>query len=138
MMLLGETPNMVELTRYKKYKKTYQAYYQAHRPAYRAYYKAHRQKILGQIREWQKNHPEQERERRRKWRENNPKKKQAQNVISHGNRRGKIDYPLADACEFCGASGKLEHGHIDYDYPKIYLTVCRACNVWMNKPLEDS
>ena len=48
-------------------------------------------------------------------------------------------YPLADKCELCPENDKrtenLQHGHIDYDYPKIYLTVCGSCNIWMDKPI---
>lgn len=32
---------------------------------------------------------------------------------------------------------KLEHGHIDYNYPEIYLTVCHECNYWMQVTKED-
>ena len=44
-------------------------------------------------------------------------------------------YPLGNKCEFCDETKNLQHGHIDYDYPKIYLTVCGSCNIWMDKPI---
>ena len=47
-------------------------------------------------------------------------------------------YPLKSNCEFCGSTLNLEHGHIDYDYPTIYLTVCASCNKWMDKPVKEN
>ena len=37
-------------------------------------------------------------------------------------------YPLDDKCVFCDRTENLEHGHIDYNYPRLYLTVCHQCN----------
>jgi hypothetical protein len=67
-------------------------------------------------------------ERLRKWRKNHPEKKSAGNLISH---HPEI-FPLNNECEFCGLTENLEHGHIDYDYPELYLTVCPRCNFWMD------
>ena len=115
-----------ELTRYKRYKKSYQAYYQGHKI-----------RILEQSRQWSETHPErkleinrkhaeQRREGRRQWRENFPERVKAEHLLVNLKK-----YPLADKCEFCDSTKNLEHGHIDYDYPELYLTVCHACNCSM-------
>ena len=116
------------ISRYQKYKASYQAYYQAHR-----------EEILKRKREWRRQHPDYHRQYRmahpemyrnseRKHNRNNPKKRIA--------RRKVEELPLNQECEFCGRTEKLEHGHIDYDLPEIYVTVCHQCNFWMDKPLD--
>lgn len=41
-------------------------------------------------------------------------------------------YPLASECELCPDNDKLtedlERHHPDYNYPEIYVTVCRFCH----------
>ena len=133
---------MTELTRYKKYKKTYQAYYQAHK-----------EKMDEQIRQWTLKHPERKRYLNRRWSEAHPERKKeagrkrlvqhreynkmyrqtypekvkAHHLMSNNPKK----YPLAIECEFCASSKNLEHGHIDYAYPELYVTVCHACNCCM-------
>ena len=65
----------------------------------------------------------------KKYANNNPKKIKAQQFI----RTHIEESPLGNECEFCGTSETLEHGHIDYNYPDLYLTVCHQCNCWMGK-----
>ena len=129
---------MTELTHYKRYKKMYQAYYQAHKT-----------RIQEQIRQWATNHPERIKEFSRRWSEEHPERKKEinQKNLEHHRECGRkwrqkhpekvkahrlmanLDkYPLDKECEFCGRTWSLEHGHIDYNYPEIYLTVCHACN----------
>lgn len=72
-------------------------------------------------RKYRKEHPESD----IKYRKNNPKKIKARNILSRKH------LPLGSECEFCGRTEKLEHGHLDYNYPEIYLTVCHECNCWM-------
>jgi len=64
---------------------------------------------------------------------------QVQNIITRGNRRGKIKYPLAPSCELCPEEDKrtekLEHAHFDYDYPELYVTACRECHAFADKGL---
>lgn len=69
-----------------------------------------------------------------KWKENNPEKVRAHNLMYRNPKK----YPLAESCEFCGSTEYLQHGHIDYDYPEIYLTVCAKCNWWMGKSTRKS
>ena len=123
---------MIEISRYKKYKESYQAYHLKNRDS-----------ILERQRNWRLNHPEYSQDSsrnyrkdhkdlrnkaNRKWRKIHIKKKRAGNMIS----RNLEKYPLNDECEFCGDTEKLEHGHIDYAYPELYLTVCHRCNYWMD------
>lgn len=72
--------------------------------------------------ESRKNNPEKHRRQQRKHRLRYPEKIKARNFVNNHN------LPLGSECEFCGRTEKLEHGHIDYDYPEIYLTVCHECN----------
>lgn len=95
----------------------------------RAYPREYPKYPLEYHREWHKNHRAERYESVKKWREKNRHKMKAHKLIARHPER----YPLADECEFCGATENLEHGHIDYAYPEIYLTVCCACNHWMDK-----
>lgn len=66
----------------------------------------------------------------RKWKKKNPKKAKIHNLITHHPER----YSLGEKCEFCDSINNLEHGHLDYeDDGYNYLTVCHACNMWMEK-----
>jgi hypothetical protein len=117
---------MIELTRYNRYKKSYLAYYQTHKT-----------KILAQNRQWNEDHRERRaeinrnnldhhRESERKWAQNHPERVKAESLL-----RNLEKYPLRSECEFCGSTRNLEHGHVDYDYPELYLTVCHGCNCYM-------
>ena len=49
--------------------------------------------------------------------------------------------PLANACELCPEGDErtenlLRH-HPDYDYPRIYVTVCPACHYWVDKAVIE-
>jgi len=114
----------MSLSRYKKYKKTYQAYYQANRDW-----------ILELQRRWRQTHKQDPQGRAkvaRNWRLKYPERKRAQSLL----QRHPDKYPLENECEFCGRTERLEHGHIDYDYPELYLTVCHQCNMWMEQGVE--
>lgn len=125
---------MTEISRYKKHKATYQAYDRKNKERN---HKLQRDWRLRQHPDYAKNSSRRHRlgnqeyynEYNRRWRKNNPEKKRAGNLISKHIEK----YPLADSCEFCGTRERLEHGHIDYDYPELYLTVCHRCNCWMDK-----
>jgi len=65
-------------------------------------------------------------------RNRNKKKRHAQSLMYNNLDR----YPLDSECEFCGSIENLEHGHVDYGHPELYLTVCHKCNIWMDKPIE--
>lgn len=121
---MGKCKETNKMSRYKKYKQTYQAYYQKNR-----------ERILQLQRQWLQTHkrkrdPEECVRFQREWRSKYPEKNRAKKLL----QRHPDKYPLGKECEFCGKSEKLEHGHIDYDYPELYLTVCHQCNAWMDKP----
>lgn len=89
------------------------------------------------IKEYAKKHPEIIKpirsHARKKWRKNNRHKTRVFNLVYNYPNR----YPLDDKCAFCQATEKLEHGHLDYeDDGQNYLTVCHACNCWMDKTIE--
>ena len=102
----------------------------------REYKRKHRRKHLEQYRASQRRYAAKHRDQINKrdkkhktnWRHNNPEKVKAHNLINANPDR----HPLGSECEFCGSTEKLEHGHIDYNYPEIYLTVCHTCNCWMD------
>lgn len=114
-----------QMTRYKKYKKSYQAYYHANRERIqemqRQWREANRTYNLERQRRWRQAHPN----FRQKYEENNPEKVKAWKLVGR--------QPLGHVCEFCGTIENLEHGHIDYVFPRLYLTVCRRCNIWMDR-----
>ena len=106
------------------------------------YYK-HREKRLKYASEYRRKNPEKVKEiqhnsyvkNREKYRSRNrdrdKKKRKAQALLFNNPEK----YPLKARCEFCGSHRNLEHGHIDYDYPELYLTVCHTCNYWMDNPI---
>ena len=111
------------------------------REANKRSYQKHREERIRKVRAYQEAHPEkraescrnyylQNREKRlayqKKYNREHPEVKKADNLVRN--------YLLGSECEFCGRTEKLEHGHIDYDFPEIYLTVCHSCNMWMGKP----
>jgi len=67
-------------------------------------------------------------------RRSNPEKMRIRNLINRHPER----YPLDDKCAFCPKTENLERGHLDYeDNGFNYLTVCSACNKWMDKPIGE-
>ena len=95
------------------WRKYYQKYAEQHPNMHREYYKKNPEKCKAKVKKYRKKHP---------------------NVV----RIYKLiyynaeEYPLDSKCIFCGATKKLEHGHLDYeDYGKNYITVCHKCNHWM-------
>ena len=106
----------------------------------RDYYRKHRQEKSSYQRKWREEHRQQfldtvkayrakHNQNVRLWKQNNPEKRKAQSLMSNNPTK----FPLDSQCEFCSGTEKLEHGHIDYELPEIYLTVCHQCNVWMDK-----
>lgn len=139
----------MSLSRYKKYKKSYQAYHEANREYILELQYRWKEKHPDHAKRWREEHPDYTKEYRkkhpeiikpiraraqRKWRKNNPHKQRVFNLVyKYPNR-----YPLNDKCVFCGATEKLEHGHLDYeDDGRNYLTVCHMCNCWMDKAIGD-
>jgi len=95
--------------------------------------------------DWNRNHPERRREIRanhyQKYREKINRKKrqflrQHKEIARIRNLIGRYPdkYPLADKCAFCNSTENLERGHLDYEDDGFnYLTVCHACNLWMDQ-----
>ena len=71
-------------------------------------------------------------EKQRVYRKNNPEKMKVHNFVNHHKHK----LPLASKCELCPNTEKLERHHPDYDYPEIYVTVCRFCHRWIEKNKE--
>jgi hypothetical protein len=79
------------------------------------------------------------REAARRWRERNPVLNRKRHIgyfrkwrDSHRDKHRAIrnaqqTVPLGDYCELCGCEGDLMRFLVDYDYPKIVVTVCREC-----------
>lgn len=89
---------------------------------HKEWYENNRQRRLSYNEEWRKNNPEKRRAQQKRHRKRYPQKIRARNFVN------RHDCPLDDECIFCGATTNLEHGHIDYDYPALYITVCHPCN----------
>ena len=64
-------------------------------------------------------------EYRRHYRESNPIKTGARTMVSNFVRDGKLAKP--DACEDCGAAGRLHGHHDDYAKPLEVRWLCPAC-----------
>lgn len=105
------------MSRYKKYKETYQRYYHNHKEYFRKY-----------GRQYRKEHLEKFRVGTKKWKKNNPEKVRVHHLIGNHPKR----YPLNNNCFFCETTKNLEHTHLDYeDEGHNYITACGQCNRWM-------
>ena len=102
--------------------------YQKYKATYQAYRINHPEQAIESSRRRREKFKDACNAQNRKWRKIHPEKKFAGNIISNHSEK----FPLDIECELCGVTDKLEHGHIDYDYPELYLTVCHRCNYWMN------
>ncbi len=139
----------MSLSRYKKYKKSYQAYREANREYILELLRRWKEKHPDYAKQWREEHPDYFKEyakkhpeiikairtrKRRKWRRNNRHKTRVFNLVYNYPNR----YPLDDKCAFCWTTEKLEHGHLDYeDDGQNYLTVCHVCNYWMDRAIGD-
>jgi hypothetical protein len=112
-----------------------------------AYYLAHRSEILARakcrreadpelvrkqrregMQRWRERNLELSRERGRenyrRWRDSNRDKhraiKNAQQIV-----------PLGDCCELCGSKSNLMRFLPDSNFPKIAITICRQCRIWV-------
>lgn len=76
-------------------------------------------------RKYKVTHRELVRKHHQKYWERNPKRKRAHAISQH--------IPLASKCELCPNTENLERHHPNYDYPHIFVTVCRECHNWITK-----
>jgi hypothetical protein len=113
----------------EKHRKAAYKHWQANREHYKSnsktYSATHREQTRLSAKRYQEQHLEKHVASEKRYASKYPEK-----IVGH---RIAKKIPLGSECEFCGATKKLEHGHIDYAYPDIVLTVCHLCNVWMNK-----
>jgi len=119
------------MSRYKKYKETYQAYDHNHRKEIRERRIRWEQENPNYYNEYRKRNPESFVKSRFKWRQQNTERDGLyKRIWKHPE-----DYPLANQCVFCGRTSELEHAHLDYeDEGQNYVTACHQCNYWMDKP----
>lgn len=100
----------------------------------RNYGRINRLKIRQKKKRYSEENPEKVKLQRERYRKKYPLQIKAQNIITRGMRRGKNDFPLAPFCELCPdddkRTEKLEHAHLDYEYPTIYITACRECHAF--------
>jgi len=82
------------------------------------------------LRRWKDKNPDKVKEQRKRYNQRYPKKIKAYQFISNN----KLE--LAKECELCGNTENLEHHHPDYDYPEIYVTVCKECHTWIHQPIR--
>jgi len=113
-------------------KEIYQQNPKKHRDYQRGYRGKNPEKLRELNRSQQINNPESNREKVRRYKQKYPERRKAHSLMSNNPEK----YPLGSECEFCGRTENLEHGHLDYDYPEIYLTVCHQCNMWMGNEFD--
>lgn len=110
----------------------------------REYYRNNREKVRKYHRDYRKKrrredlrYAEQLRKIHKKWYDTHEYKRDEKKRFAQSLMYNYPDkYPLDSKCEFCGATENLEHAHIDYGYPELYITACHQCNLWMEKPME--
>jgi len=102
-------------------------------PEYNAQRKQWRHEHPEQVRSWSHKESEEAKKQRllgqAKWREENAERVKLYTYI-HDHEE---DYPLAEACEFCGDKERLVRHHPDYDHPEIYVTCCSMCHQWVHR-----
>ena len=115
----------------------------------KSYYSAHRSEILARAKLRREANPELYRERARKsvrrWRELNPELNRERQIKyfrkwrgSHRDkyramRNAQQTIPIGDCCELCGSKDDLMRFLPDYNYAKIFVTVCRDCRGWIRR-----
>lgn len=63
---------------------------------------------------------------RRRNPEEQERKNNARRILNHAVDHGEI--PKPDNCSVCGASGRIEGHHLDYDRPWDVIWLCRRCH----------
>ena len=88
------------------------------------------------------------REAARRWRERNLELNRKRHILyfrkwrdlhrykHRAIRNAQQTVSLGDCCELCGCKGDLMRFLVDYDYPKIVVTVCRECRGWARGSLR--
>jgi len=147
--------NEAKLTRYQKYKKTYQAYAQSHRDqinrGQRERYKLNprrykTKKYMDYQREyqrnWNKRHPLQRKEMQRKYKREHPEKQREyasrypEKVKAHSIANN-LKIPLEPECFLCGSTENLEKHHPNYSKPKLVQTVCKQCHTLIHTNVQE-
>jgi len=100
----------------KEYNRVYR---ENHRKEAREYFREYR-KIHGQKRNLNKM-----KEYNLQYRLNNPRIVQVKNWTNKNFDTGHI-------CEICEEVENLIKHHMDYDYPFIFVTLCRSCHAWVH------
>jgi len=70
-------------------------------------------------------------EHQREYKERFPKKSKARNAVGNAVRDGKLSKP--DACQECGAVGRIHGHHDNYDHPLDVRWLCVACHSQWHK-----
>ena len=118
----------------RKYKTT-----KSHREAQKRYYRKHRERYRLLRKKNKESHQKWQEENREKTKEYNRRIRKTEEYQNRKKIYKQIEnhpdlYPLGFECAFCGATEKLEHGHLDYETEGFnYLTVCHECNMWMER-----
>jgi hypothetical protein len=75
---------------------------------------------------WQREHPEEVRVAKAEWAARNIDKRRAEWTAGNAVRDGKLI--RVEACEACGATGRLHKHHDDYSQPLQVRWLCPACH----------
>lgn len=124
----------------KKWRETHPEYCKAKREAFRQehpnYRREHRLSDAEYSRKYKATHREKRREQELKgslaWNHRNPEKVRARNTAA--------DIPMEKFCELCPKDDSridgLERHHPDYEYPTLFVTVCRDCHLYAEEKRE--
>jgi endogenous inhibitor of DNA gyrase (YacG/DUF329 family) len=100
---------------------------EARRAADRRYREANREKVREANRRYVQENPDRVLDSNRRYRATNPEKQRAHILVGTAVRRGKLARP--DACERCGTTDLVLHGHHrDYSQPLDVEWLCPTCH----------
>lgn len=100
------------------------------------------------IQRWTEENREKVRDMMRKYRNKNREKLRAKQLVFAHDNPEKIkahnlsrNLPLASKCELCPDDNKrienLQRHHPDYNYPKLFITVCPSCHYSADRTTEE-
>lgn len=98
----------------------------------REWYLKNREKQLKAVSQYQKTHKDMVRKRRIRY-----YKKHKEKIDMEKKIRAKAwNIPLKQLCELCPEIDKhiaVERHHFDYEYPKLFISICDSCHWYANR-----
>ena len=75
---------------------------------------------------YRERHPESLTKQRQEYREKYPERSRANNILNKAVARGSLERP--GNCSWCGAEGRVEGAHVDYEHPYDVRWLCPRCH----------